>query len=206
MKLNYLVFSLSLLHMSESEVELLSTQYLQFIFTLSSLLCFSPCRQNERLSLHSGPRWLLDWDPKSQQYGVHHLLKMNPCNLLQCESSGLLWVQWEKKIFFWWEWGEWRIYQHLLENWEHTEWDYLHNGNQSVQAQNGLLSHSWSAFWLPLLPQQLFSWLCRVIIFNFFKKWCARKTVILCNKHESHIWYGFLIIFLSKGEVMSNFS
>lgn len=42
MKLNYLVFSLSLLHMSESEVELLSTQYLQFIFTPSSLLCFPP--------------------------------------------------------------------------------------------------------------------------------------------------------------------
>lgn len=94
MKLNYLIFSLSLLHMSESEVELLSTQYLQFIFTLSFSVMFSPpCRQNERLSLHSGPRWLLDWDPKSQQYGVHHLLKMNPCNLLQCESSGLLWVQ-----------------------------------------------------------------------------------------------------------------
>lgn len=42
MKLNYLVFSLSLLHMSESEVELLSTQYLQFIFTLSFSVMFSP--------------------------------------------------------------------------------------------------------------------------------------------------------------------
>lgn len=100
-------------------------------------------------------------------------------------------VQWEKKRFFGGSGGNEEFINICRSTQEHTEWDYLHNGNQSVQAQNGLFSHSWSAFWLPLLPQQLFSWLCHVIIFYFFKKWCARKTVILCNKHESHIWYGY---------------